>query len=160
MELIDIFGFGIPATFSSFLSSVVWVRKTKFENMIRQLVESSKEGYPEYTVKCLKYLSILISSIMLKIAMFLVIRDGIWKGDFSPTFIVIGLLMLAATVSPVVYYYYKYKSEPENEDPYVIDLKESPLSTPLVAEDKHYDTVLKELEDYSRDQEKQNKPGN
>lgn len=42
--------------------------------------------------------------------------------NFTTGFMVLGILISILMTSPAFYYYFKYKEEPENSNPYILDL--------------------------------------
>ena len=50
IELIETFGFSIPASLVILLTSIVFIKSTRFESMIKQIVKVTKEEYPVFEV--------------------------------------------------------------------------------------------------------------
>lgn len=115
--------------------------------MVVQLVVVTKEEFPSLILATQKKALTYISVFMVAICAYLTLVQGIVYGEFTPAFTAIGILLLAALLSPMIYFYFSYIEEPEYFDPFTLDLKDSRLIHPVSIEDKYIAAYEKELEE-------------
>lgn len=153
LSVLDIFGFAIPASMGVLLSAYVWVKRTQLHLLIGQMTTCTKEEFPTFFVWCLDKLSIPLGSIMLLICVFITAKDGFFAGEFTPQFMVFGMILLCLIVSPTFYYYLKHRDAPEESNPYVIDLTEGGdyLTTPIAGREVNQADGMRELQRHYND---------
>jgi SNF family Na+-dependent transporter len=122
LELIDTFGFAIPCSISMFGTIYIWVKKTNVQSLFEQLSRATAENVPEFEIKALHMFGIPISLAMIGICTYSTIVNGIINNNFSFTFMIIGICITAIATLPGIYYYLRYKDQPENDEPYSYDL--------------------------------------
>ena len=64
IELVETFGFSIPASLVILMTSIVFIKSTRFESMIKQLVKVAKEEYPAFEVQVLSMANTAIAAVM------------------------------------------------------------------------------------------------
>ena len=124
--------------------------------MIEQLCEATKEAVPDFIVKCLEHVSVPAGCVMVGICLYITIKDGLVGDKFTATFTAIGLILLAAILTPALYFYLRNIEDSETSNPFVLDLKANTGLTLRLAEDAQYENVMKELDDHPS--ERKNSP--
>ena len=127
LELVDTFGFAIPCSISMFGTIYIWVKKTNVQQLFNQLSQATAEVVPQFEINALQNFGIPISAAMIGICTYMTVVNGILHNTFSLTFMVIGICITLVATFPGVYYYWKYKDEAENPDPYSFDLILDPI---------------------------------
>lgn len=154
LEMLDTFGFALPASCSLLGTAYIWskhvnnlAQRTNFKSMIAQIVIVTKEKYPTHIVFCQQYLLVPISWVMVFICFYITLKDGIIDQKFSATFMAYGIIILAFIIAPIALFYLRDIEDIENRDPYVLDLKANQLALPIGAEDQYFHAAEKELKE-------------
>ena len=118
IALLDTFGYAIPAALVNLLQVLIWVRCTDFEKGMRALFERTQEELPTLSIGLLEHTSPALCAVMLAICFYLTLADGFLRGDFTPKFMLIGLAVLLASLSPTLYYFLKHRHDPIERNPF------------------------------------------
>ncbi len=105
IDLLDTFGYSLPASITNLLQIVVWVKLTEFELGVERLMHLTAEKAPPTDMICLKYSSFWVCAIMTGTCFFMTFRDGVYEETFSFGYSVMGSLVLSLLLLPTVLYY-------------------------------------------------------
>ena len=134
LELVETFGFAIPASLAILGNVVIWgslcsaVRSTEYRKMFGQLLKATGEAESEFLYFCLEQLGIFISPVMCTVCIYRTVPaahqfvGAFFEDKFSTAFTLLGCLITLGMLSPPVYYYWAYSGAKEVRDPYVLDL--------------------------------------
>lgn len=120
IDMMDTFGYSIPASFINLFQVYIWVKITDFDSGMQKLFAQTRETFPSIDRFCLQNTSFGILMVLVGFCFYTTIRDGVFMGVFTPWFTVIGLVILSLTMLPVVYFYHKYSGEPVNTTPFAV----------------------------------------
>ena len=120
IDMMDTFGYSIPASFINLFQVYIWVKITDFDSGMQKLFAQTRESFPSIDRFCLENTSFGILVVLVVFCFYTTIRDGAFMGVFTPWFTVIGLVILSLTMLPVVYFYHKYSGEPVNSTPFAV----------------------------------------
>lgn len=105
IELLDTFGYALPAAISNLLQIVVWIKLTEYEIGVDRLLRLTNEQAPPTDMWCLKYSSFWICATLLFICVYMTLRDGVYGGNFTIGYSLVGALVLFSIMLPTIAYY-------------------------------------------------------
>ena len=111
INLLDTFGYAIPASFVNFVNVFIWVKISNFEQGLSNILEFTKEEKPDLLIGCLTKSSLYITGFMFLVCFFLTFSDGILKGNFTLTFMIVGVLLTCLCLSPSIYFFSLFNDE-------------------------------------------------
>ena len=118
IDLLDTFGYSMPASFINLMQVYIWVKLTNFDSGAKKLFAQTQENFQRLDKFCLETTSFWILVVLVIFCFYTTIRDGIFLGVFTPLFTVIGVIILTLTMFPVGYMYHKYSEDEVNKHPY------------------------------------------
>ena len=118
IDLLDTFGYSIPASVTNLLEIYIWVKITDFDKGVKKLMAVTEEEIPKQDMYCLDYSSFWVMCVMLAVCVYLTFRDGIFGEKFTAGFSLAGIIILALMLLPPIYYFILHSDEPVHTDPY------------------------------------------
>lgn len=113
--------------------------------MIRQLSVATGESYPSGLVLCLEHVVVPIALGMVFFCIYLTLAEGVFGEKFTGAYVFIGMLLLFVIISPLFYYYFRFRDDEEVRNPYTLDLKTEIQSQIPSGKDKFEETPMTEL---------------
>ena len=99
-------------------------------------MQRTEEKFPFFDYFCLTNLSIIVSSIMIVICVYITVSfllnlklvNGVIKQTFTNGYTLIGVIITSIVISPTFYYFFKYRDSPEVDNPYKFDLTQDVMN--------------------------------